>query len=470
MIKVLKQSFIYKFLSSLVSFIESFITHSGLYSLLTKEHEKKHEGFLEKFLYKIISGLRVIFEKLRLNKLFEGSLFAKTYIFVGLTIALAPILPTMLCLACVLGCIVSFFLKVMLDKEFKFRYTPVNGALIFFMIVYGLCALTSADIKSSIQVAALLLSFMAFYFVIINSVETEKQLKGLIAIFVAVGFAVAGLGIYQYLFGGSFASSSFVDKELFEDIQTRVSGTFDNPNVMGEYLLLVIPVAMSYFFNSKGFRKKIIALGVIGVMCVSLALTYSRGCYLGLIICVGIYLLLINLRFILLFLAGVVAIPFVLPKSIINRFTSIGNTEDTSTSYRISIWKGAIDMFKDYWYRPIGQGTTAFNSVYPLYSLSGVGAEHTHNLFLQVAVETGAVGIIAFLFLIFRFFQCILSAIKNVTDKINRVYLISFVSGFAGFIVQSMFDNTWYNNRVVLIFWAYIALAVSMTFAHKLRR
>ena len=85
MIKVLKQSFIYKFLSSLVSFIESFITHSGLYSLLTKEHEKKHEGFLEKFLYKSIRGLRVIFEKLRLNKLFEGSLFAKTYIFVGLT-------------------------------------------------------------------------------------------------------------------------------------------------------------------------------------------------------------------------------------------------------------------------------------------------------------------------------------------------------------------------------------------------
>ena len=470
MIKVLKTSFIYKFLTGVVSLIESFITHSGIYSLLTKEHTKKHEGFLERFLYKIISALRFIFNKLKLNKLFEGSIFAKTYLFVGLTIALAPILPTMLDLALVLGCIVSFFLKVMLDDDFKFRYTPVNGALIFFMVVYGLCALTSADIKSSIQVAALLLSFMVFYFIVINSVETENQIKGLIAIFAIVGLAIACLGIYQYVFGGSFSSKSFVDKKLFEDIQTRVSGTFDNPNVMGEYLLLVIPIAMSYFFNSKGFRKKIFALGCIGVMCVSLALTYSRGCYLGLIACVGIYLLLINIRFILLFLAGIVAVPFVLPKSIINRFTSIGNTNDTSTSYRISIWKGAIDMFKDYWYRPIGQGTTAFNSVYPFYSLSGVGAEHTHNLFLQVAVETGALGIISFLFLIFRFFQCILSAIKNITDKVNKVYLISFVSGFAGFIIQSMFDNTWYNNRIVLVFWAYIALGVCMTFAHKLRR
>ena len=102
MIKVLKQSFIYKFLNGLVGFIESFITHSGLYSLLTKSHENKHEGILEKFLYKIINGLRFIFEKIKLNKLFEGSIFAKTYLFVGLTIALAPILPTMICLALVL--------------------------------------------------------------------------------------------------------------------------------------------------------------------------------------------------------------------------------------------------------------------------------------------------------------------------------------------------------------------------------
>ena len=77
MIKVLKQSFIYKFLNGLVTFIESFITHSGLYSLLTAEHEKKHEGVLEKLLYKIINLLRLIFEKLRLNKLFDGSIFAK---------------------------------------------------------------------------------------------------------------------------------------------------------------------------------------------------------------------------------------------------------------------------------------------------------------------------------------------------------------------------------------------------------
>ncbi len=174
----------------------------------------------------------------------------------------------------------------------------------------------------------------------------------------------------------------------------------------------------------------------------------------------GVFLLLVKLRFVLLILAGIVVMPFVLPQSILNRLTSIGNTKDSSTSYRISIWKGAINMIKDYWYRPIGQGTVAFNRLYPLYSYSGVGAEHTHNLFLQMMIEIGIFGMIAFIGVIFKFYQYLCSGLKVVKDKILSINLIAFISGMTGFLVQSLFDNTWYNNRVILIFWTFLALAV----------
>ena len=387
---VIKESFIYKMLLSFVAYIENSIKDSGIYSLLTKESKRKDEsGFFEKIFYNIISFLRKIFKKLKLDKVFDDSFFAKTHIWIGLTIALAPFLETMQILLFVLATILSFMLKVLLKEDFKFKYTPMNGWVILFTIVYALSAIFSMSVATSLKIALLVISFILFYFVIVNSIETRKQLDSMITIFVATGFLVALYDIYQYLFVGSFASSSYVDKEMFSDISTRVSGTFDNPNVMGEYLLFVIPLAMTYFFNQKGLLKKVIALGANIVMAVSLALTYSRGCYLGLVACVGVFLLLVNLKFIILFLAGLLAVPFVLPESILNRFTSIGNTGDSSTSYRISIWKGAIDMIKDYWYKPIGQGTAAFNSVYPFYSYSGVGAEHTHNLFLQMIIETG---------------------------------------------------------------------------------
>lgn len=80
---------------------------------------------------------------------------------------------------------------------------------------------------------------------------------------------------------------------------------------------------------------------------------------------------------------ALVALYFVLPDTVISRFTSIGNLEDTSTSYRVSIWMGTIAMLKDYWLCGIGPGTGAFNLVYPAYSYNAANAQHAHNLFCR---------------------------------------------------------------------------------------
>lgn len=459
---ILKESFIYQKGLALIAWIEKLIQESGIFSIFTAKKERTtKKGVFETFLYRILSFLRKIFRALKLDFIFEGSIFAKPTIWIGFTIVLAPLLETMQILLLVLASIGSFFIKVMLEEDFQFRYTPMNAWVIGFMLIYTLSAIGSMSIVTSLKVALLVLSFIAFYFVIVNSITTKEQLDSMLLLFVGVGTIVALYGVYQYFFAGTFASSSFVDKEMFEDISTRVSGTFDNPNVMGEYLLLVIPVALTYLWKSKKWFPKLFTCGIIGIMLMSLAFTYSRGCYLGIAACIGIFLLLVNLKSIILFLVGLVALPLVLPSSILNRLSSIGNTGDSSTSYRISIWKGAIDMIRDYWYRPIGQGTVAFNQIYPLYSYSGVGAEHAHNLFLQLMIETGILGIIAMAGVLFKFYQTLGHALKVCKEKILSVQMIAFIAGMTGFLIQSLFDNTWYNNRMILIFWIFLGLAMA---------
>ena len=254
---ILKNSCVYKILLSFVAMIENLIKNSGIYSILTKSNErKKEQGMFEKLLYKGISILRSIFKKLRLDKVFNDSIFAKPHIWIVVTVALAPFLETMQILLFVLASIVSFILKVLLEDDFKFRYTPVNAWVIAFIAIYALSAITSLSFVTSVQIALLIISFILLYFVIINSITTRKQLEVLFEILVGVGVIVSLYGIYQYVFAGTFASSSFVDKEMFQDITTRVNGTFDNPNVMGEYLLLIIPIALTYLFNWKGWFKK----------------------------------------------------------------------------------------------------------------------------------------------------------------------------------------------------------------------
>ena len=86
--EILKASMLYKMIESFIKLIESQITNSRLYKIFTKDFEKGKDGFFESILYKIIGFLRLIFEKLKLDKLFSGSIFAKTYIFIAITIAL----------------------------------------------------------------------------------------------------------------------------------------------------------------------------------------------------------------------------------------------------------------------------------------------------------------------------------------------------------------------------------------------
>ncbi len=458
----IKNSYVYKLIEGFILLLENGIKNSWIYSFLTKEidnSKKLDNSILMKFIYSCIEILRKIFVFLKLDKVFKDSIFAKTHIWIGIVIAISPFMPTMIMVGAVISVLVSFLLKICLTPNFRFRYTPVNFWVGIFLLIYVACGITSLAPISSIKIVAVVGVFILMYFAMVNCIETREQLNSMLYIFVFAGFFVSLYGIYQFIAGTIF-TTSWVDANMFQEIQARIYSTFENPNVLGEYLLLVIPICISLFFSNKNWFIKICMAGMACVMVVVLALTYSRGCYLGILVAAVVFALLLNIRFILALIAGIIALPFVLPQTIINRFTSIGNMQDSSTKYRLSIWQSSWEVIKDYWYKPIGQGAEAFNKVYPLYAQSGVGTQHAHNWFLQTTIETGLIGILSILICVFRAIQYIFNGIKKAKEFADKIILIGFVSGIFGFLVQSIFDNTWYNYRVVLIFWIFIALAV----------
>lgn len=459
----IKNSLIYVYIHRLITALKKSIEKSFIFCKFTaiiNKESQMNDSFFVVVLYKFIRIYRNIFTFFKLDKIFKESIFEKTHIWVGLTIALAPFLPTMVMLGMVILSIFSLGLKIGVNKEFKLRYTPVNFSVIIFFLVYMFVAITSINFLSSIKVALLIGSFIFFYFVIINCYDNKKQIKELVTIFVVIGTLISLYGVYQY-FHMSYSASSWVDSEMFEDINTRVYSTFENPNVLGEYLLLVIPIAVSMFLAEKNFLKKIVWGLFSCIMVLCLALTYSRGCYLGLLCAASVFVILLNFKFIVFFIVGLILLPFILPKSILNRFTSIGNMKDSSTSYRVNIWKACVDMINGCKFVPLGQGKDVFNRIYPIFAYNESIAEHSHNLFLQIIIETGLCGILSFIYMMYRFYQYLFSGINIAKSFCDKVYLIGFVSSMFGFLVQSIFDNSWYNYRVVLIFWMFIGIATS---------
>lgn len=414
-------------------------------------------------LWALIRGaLCWVYEKLGLDRLFDGSVFLRPWVWCAIPVVIAPafsiLRPSLIImLLCLVG-YASLLLVLVRDRERKLAWAPINRYIILYAAVYLAGTVFSVDLASSLNPGLLSVGLILFSVVLYNSVTSRGQLDALLALMVIVAAAVSVYGILQYIFGWGYQSAAWVDNDMFSSITFRVASTLDNPNMLGQYLILAIPLGGARLLSAKSWPSRVFWFGCCGAMCVCMLLTFSRGAWLGLLFAGAVFAVLLNPRLMLLVPVALVAMWFVLPDTVIDRFTSIGNLSDASTSYRVYIWMGTLDMLKNYWLCGIGPGDAAFNKVYPAYSYSGIIAPHSHNLFLQIVCDAGIAALAVFVILLFVYFRMMCAAISRERDWSSRVYQVAFTAGVFGFMVQAMTDYSFYNYRVMFLFWTYLAL------------
>ncbi len=456
----IKPSLLSKFAENLLG---TELTYSHYYLTRCSKKSRFISAVIFGFLGGVVAGTgSFIYGVLILCGIVGASLvFYKTEVGVFATAFLAPILPTMLVAGMVFLCMVSLLARSLYTRNFKWKKDGMGFLVAVMIFVFLASVLKSFGVSKSIQVFLMYMLFMAFYFVVINTVKTEKMYKDLMTVFVLSATLVSIYGFCQYLFGWN-VNQAWMDEEMFEDIKMRIYSTLENPNVLGEYLLLAIPMSVGLMWTKKKWLSKIFYIGTTGILFLALILTFSRGCWIGLMVTAAAFVTFVSGKLWGLLLLALPVLPFVIPESIIKRFTSVGNMEDTSTSYRVFIWMGTFALLKDYWFGGIGMGQEAFTKIYPFYSYNGIVAPHAHNTFLQLWVETGIWGLLVFVFIMFMYFKYTAGIMKQ-NKKGSEIHTLSVAlsSGILGFLVQSMFDNTFYNYRVFMIFWLVLAMTMS---------
>ena len=374
----------------------------------------------------------------------------------------APILPTMVLAGFSILSVFALVIKSLIDPDFRWRYDGLGFLLLGFIMIYLFAGITSFAMVKSLSIWAIYAVFMATYFLIVNVIHEPDKLRQMLVTFVLSGFLVCLYGIAQYVFGWD-TQQAWMDEEMFSDIKMRIYSTLGNPNVLGEYILLVLPVSIGLFWIGKNVWQKLTYAGISAVLFVALILTFSRGCWVGLLFAAAIFITFSAGKLWGLGLIALPIIPAVLPESIINRFTSIGDMKDSSTSYRVYIWMGTLAMIRDFWVSGIGMGDVAFKAVYPFYSYNGIVAPHSHNLFLQILVESGIAGIVIFLVIVAFFLKRMMVGygLGGGKGKPLSVMINAISAGVCGFLLQGMFDNCFYNYRVMLIFWMTLAMGIA---------
>lgn len=378
-------------------------------------------------------------------------------IFVYLLLFLIPLAPTMILAFIAMVCIVLYVFNVVMGRIKLQNPSLLTCLIAVFLICYIASTFMSYDMRKAIQTMLIFISFAFMTFIISEVISSKKRLNTVINLVLLSGMIVSLYGIYQY-FTGVHMDAAWIDTKTFSDISIRVYSTFSNPNVLGEYLIVIASLAIGMLWKSENVKLKLFYLAQVCIAIICLFMTNSRGSMIGLFIAIGIFILIAEKRLIIFGIVAVLALPFILPQSIWSRIISVISLSDSSSLYRISIYKASINMIRDFFVTGIGIGS--FNLVYPIYSFNAAYAYHSHNIFLQIFIEMGIVGFSVFIVIVFLYIQKLYYGVKNTTNK-NRYIGAVILGGFVGFLIQGFADYLWFDYRIILLFWMIVGLGIA---------
>ena len=138
---------------------------------------------------------------------------------------------------------------------------------------------------------------ISLFFVIVNCVRSEKQLRVLVTIIILAGFGAAIVGVFLYIIPSElsirllsalgrvgYPTGSSVLRYVEDDpsLPQRAISTSTDPNVLGGLLILVTTLTAAQLFARRPLLPRPISAGIVLVNGLCLYLTYSRGSLVGL--------------------------------------------------------------------------------------------------------------------------------------------------------------------------------------------
>ncbi|MBO5415394.1 MAG: O-antigen ligase family protein [Clostridia bacterium] len=448
-------------------FIEAFGFKNEDFEIPVKKSKRKANfailvgmifGLLTFFVHPIYFALALIFV------VFAAMVVVSPEIGVLATIFLIPFCsffenPSLALAIFVIISTVGYLIKLIRGKRI-FKVEILDLAIIIFTVVIFMGGIISAGGAGSRSAALISCVLILGYFLVVNLMRTEKWINRCVGALVSSSVIVAAIGVLQYILG--YSIDAWLDKDYFSDISGRVVSVFDNPNVLAVYLVLAFPLLLGKISSATTRKGRLLGFISAATVVACLVFTWSRAAWLAVIISV-ILMGLINHRktFKVLLVSGfaVPFLPFVLPASVVKRFTSIGNLSDSSSYYRVYTWRGSLRAAKDYFWGGAGYGSSAYAEVYPKYAYAGIeAAEHSHNLFVQILFGLGIFGLLIFFAVIFLFAQKNFEHFKNSQDKGLKLMASAAFCAVVGALIVGMFDYIWYNFRIFFMFWIVMAL------------
>ncbi len=341
-----------------------------------------------------------------------------------------------------------------------FRITPETIGLVVLGAAIVMTAPFSIWPGGAIEVFTdAYLKIVIVFVLMMNTVTTTSRLERLTWLILACIGVIAALSVFDYATG----------RNLIEGgrLAGPVGGIFGNPNDLAMNMVTFLPATIVVAMSPRRSASRRMAAAVITVlMLATIVFTKSRGGLLGLAAALATLVLAgrsVRRGFgALLVIGALVAVPM-LPDSFWQRMSTIVDPDLDKTQYtgsreaRELVMTDGLNTFLEFPLTGVGAGQ--FKNYNP--DTRKAPFLETHNVLLQVAAETGLLGLLAFMFLIWRAMLAAWTTLGITSDRRWKAELkargqaetasalgehaLGITAGLVGWFVCAMFASVAYN-------------------------
>lgn len=250
----------------------------------------------------------------------------------------------------------------------------------------------SVDSSRTLLALPIIASLITLFCLVSQRRITDEQVRVVGNGALVGGIAAAFYGIYGALTG---------TLQTADTTSPRFGSDLLGANHTAAALMLPVAIALWRCFGARSAKRRLGYLCVVGLIVVAIALTGSRG---GILALAATYATVsLHARRPAPALVGGAFLAAALLAASLYGAAGIGARETESSSGRLDIWKIGLSACQDYCLQGSGWGT--FPEVYATYAPSVSSAKvlrrgtafESHNVFLQLVVETGITGLLLFL-------------------------------------------------------------------------
>lgn len=356
--------------------------------------------------------------------------------------------------------------------------TPLDLPILLILILLPLSLSVSTNWWLSLPKVYGVVLGVVFFYAVVNGVATPTDLAWATfwVVLICAGMALAGLVGTDWA-QGKIVSASFIYDHLprfVQGIPRSIAGGFAR-NGVGGTMSLIVPFLASLWFGHytipgnvmpERFFKSAVAMAFLLAL-TALALTQSRGAILGTVVGLGAVALWRERRvkwIIVALAAGLLLLIVVGQGGALTDFLLRMDTRSGTLASRLEVWQRGILMVQDFPYTGIGIGTynVVAHLLYPFFiAAPDEVVAHAHNNLLEVAVDLGIPGLIAFTALLAGFVLCLVHAYRSIADEATRALVAGLGFGMLAHQVFGLTDAFILGTKPGVLMWIFFGLAAA---------